>query len=414
MRTATSILRSLVAALIGGGAVWAAEPAAPTDGSVTNELLFKKRIRRRYEQHLIVEPSAQAPAAPVPEKAASSPAAPDASVATQRGSLDLSTTHRIIPPPLRPERVRRPSREAEDDWTLTPEQRLARELKRISGEEDDTSDTGDQNWMARDLVALEQEQKSVREKAEEAHRAERETEQIAEIMGRDLLAGLRSDPTTTAIFSGDERARSPRPSLSTSAAPSSVTASREPVARTDAPVAEPPRGGRAAATRSPPERTDDPAAPPSPDPDSKLAADILGGDMSRSRAVAPTESPSVGPQLFKWSSSSGSGFAGLPSSLAPSVAPSLKTPAAPLTAPPTLPSAPSLGVAPPSWSPSAASLSSWSPTRPALSSFAVPPDSPSPTPRAGSPLEPVRTPFLNSTPAVLPSRSPSAEAFRRP
>ncbi len=319
MRTATSILRLLAAALIGTGAVCAAEPAAPADGSVTNELLFKKRIRRRYESQLIVEPSAQAPAAPVAERGASSTASPAASDLIRRGSADLPTTRTLAPPPIRPERARRPAKEDEDDWMLTPEERLARELKRISGEEDegDTSESSDENWMARGLATLEKERKTAREKAEEDQRAEREAEQIAEIMGRDLFAGLRADPTTTAIFSGDDRAaRSARPSLSTSAAPSTVTASREPAARTEAPVAEPPRGGpRTTAVRTDAERTDAPATPPGFSVESKAATDAPGTDTSRSRAGAASDSPSVGPQLFKWSSSSGSGFAGLPSSL---------------------------------------------------------------------------------------------------
>lgn len=301
---------------------------------------------------------------------------------------------------------------------LTPEERLARELKRISGEEEpDTSGTGDENWMARGLATLDKERKAAREKAEEDQRAEREAEQIAEIMGRDLFAGLRADPTTTAIFSGDDRAtRSVRPSLSTSAAPSTVTVSREPAARTDAPVADPPRGGpRTATARPDADRSDSPAATsPGLSADLRPATDVPGGEVSRSQAGSPAESPSAGPQLFKWSSSSGSGFAGLPSSLAPSIAPSLKTPSPAPTPPPALPSAPSLGASPPSWSPSGASTPSWSPLRPAVGSFGAPSEPPPPAPRAAPPLEPVRTPFLNTTPAVLPSRASPADGFRRP
>lgn len=408
-----AIVRTAGIGLISASLAIASEPPVVAEGNVTNELLFKKRIRRRYEGQLTVEPAAAAPSAPVMEKKPALAVEKEVGVPAPRETIDFSTTRIFSPPNMRPDRPRRASKEEEDDWTLTPEERLARELKRISGEEDSTNEASDENWLTRGLADLEKEKKLAREKAKEEHRAEQEAEQIAEIMGRDLFAGLRSDPTTTPIFSGYDRTiRGPRPSMSTSAAPS-ATETRDRTVRTDAAVTEPPTRGayRTSARGSDASQTDDLWISGTSLPNPKTDTVSLGSETSRAQSSVSTESPSVAPQLFKWSSSSGPGFAGLPASVAPSLSTTAKGP----TAPPVLPSAAALNASPLSWSPSpTASSPSWSSERSGHLKPFSPSESPTPTSRAGPLREAVRSPFLNSTPTFAPSRFSPSESVRRP
>ncbi|MCX7819989.1 MAG: hypothetical protein N2652_12415 [Kiritimatiellae bacterium] len=329
--------------------------------------------------------------------------------------LDISRVRTLPPTPVRTDRVRRAAKE-EEDWALTPEERLARELKRISGVDEEEDEESADNWMARGLAALEKEKKKAREKAEEEQRAEEEAEQIAEIMGRDLFAGLRNDHTTTAIFAGDERGfRATKPTISTSPAPATAVGARELAARTDAPVAErPSAAGRTAPVKPDSERMEvtSALARPASGVDASPATDAPGAGEHGVRRSTPGPEPApLAPQLFQWSSSAGSGYAGLPSSLAPSVAPSLKAPP-----PASLMSGTSgRDRSVPSWLSTAPGSSAWSPGRPTGGSVGAPePAVSAPPPRAGPPLEVMRTPFLNSSPAVLPSRVWPAESLRRP
>ncbi len=415
MRRFDAILGFAAVSWLGVSAVLASDPGAAAEGTSTNDLIFKKRIRRRYEAQMIVEPPAQAPTAPSSQDAGFGPQiAPAAPVRVD--PTDFSKLPNFTPPPVRLERARRAAKNEEDDWTLTPEERLARELKRISGIEDEEEETEDDNWMARGVLTLAEEQKAVREKAEEDRRAEEEAEQIAGIIGRDLFANLKNDPTTTRIFSGDDRSgRVPRPSLSTSTAPTTAVGSREPAGRTDAPRSEPPRGeSRASAVRkTEPDRTERVAGTPGSGPEPKTASDTPGTDISKSRSGSAMESPSVAPSLFNWSSSSGPGFAGLPSSLAPSVAPLASSPSAAPAKSPVSPTIPSLSASPAPMLPSAASSPSWPPSHTALSSPGGPPSA-APAARSGPAWETVRTPFLNNTPPIGPTRVSPPEVLRRP
>ncbi len=386
-----------------------AEGPAPGDTGATNDLVFKKRTRRRYDSVVIVDPAPVAlPAAP---EAAPPVISGGPDTATDSPAIDLSRPHPGSRPltPARPGRPARRPETREEDWLLSPEQRLARELARISGiEPEEKTDTEEEpGWLASDIRVLEEQRRKKHEEEARLREEEEEAEQIAAILGRDLLATLRSDTTSSRMFGfGGHPTESGMAGLrtfSTNASPSQQ--SREPpevasqpplttVTKHEPRIERPEETGSAALRGAPDSRS---AAGP---------AALAGGERGPSRPSAdappawsaspdpPAPTPSVAPPLFDWSPRGG-GYAGLPSSVAPS--PQTRIAGLPRPPPALSPSSPG------SWTPSAASeaASGGGSRTPSFSPFASSTLAPA-TPAERRPaIEPIRTPFLAPAPGTI-------------
>ena len=304
-------------------------------------------------------------------------------------------------PKTSPQRkIRREKEEAE--W-LTPEQRLARELKKIQSGEDDQKEKKDSDvfHMTAEVVALGDKQRKEARDDQERKDEEAVLEEIALLLGEQWL--LDSPDAAFKFreysFRQSMEAGRQRVSGSENTAQSSPPLSRPSLARTDMPRqrSEPSEPRDLITTTRP---RGDPRAPESASDSDSITAEL----STRSAPQGASSSPSPpAPAIFDWSESKGGRFAGLPASLAPSIAPSL-TPNPPVRAPSapvrSLLSAPEAGPGSPGAAGGLKVNSPW--TLPSSPAPAGPSELTRPTtPPPASPwTQPLRTPFIHPTPGM--------------
>lgn len=427
-------LAMAMAALAAQELAFSADPARDTPqpdtaGTATNDLIFKKRPRRRYDAKVILGESPEnLPAVPTPSDPVSPVGAMMPRTDSDRPSLDL--THNL---PGRPapsaSRAARQRRTDDEEWLMTPEQRLAKELEKMSGADDEQSKEDlKKEWLVREVIHLVEARKEKESKNLQRKTEDDEAEQIAAILGRDLLAGLYKDGTTPQLLRT-------RPLVSSSAdiamaaspAQGDAIQSPPPAWSSDArrevpaePEGEPRPGeirtldsrnldfdsGSKTAARFAGDRADDGAARPLGDAGRDPRAAAVGSLPSLAPSISPT-----GPSLFDWSSKAAGNYAGLPASAGPqSPGRAGRSPWGSQSAlSPSASAMPKWGAMPAAANPGAAPAP-WAPPRAAARPTAEPPALDAWRP---SPIEPPRTPFLNTGPLPgFTTRSFDAPAAR--
>ncbi len=397
------VLLAVVLALPARAAEDEARPSTPSDNVQTNELLFKKRVRRRYDTPAIVSEPMPALSPKVSTNVDEDTPAPDSS--RPRSSGELLRSSNALPPPhptATPPRKLRRAKE-EDEW-LTPEQRLARELKKIQSGEDDQKEKKDSDVfdMTAEVVALGDKQRKEARDDQERKDDEAVLEEIALLLGEQWLLDTSDAAFKFREYSFRQSMEASRQRVSGSEdnAQSSPSLSRLSLSRTDASrQRSEPAEHRDLITTMAQHRGDPRASESASDSDS-ITAEL----SARSEPQGLSSSPSPpAPAIFDWSESKAGRFAGLPASLAPSIVPSL-TPNSPVRAPPppvrSLVSAPEAGLGSPGAAGGLKVSSSW--TLPS----SVAPSGPSELARPATPpqaspwTQPLRTPFINPTPGI--------------
>ncbi|OQW97780.1 MAG: hypothetical protein BWK77_00875 [Verrucomicrobia bacterium A1] len=284
--------------LVAGAPVHAVDPVAPdagigTNAAATDELIFKKRTRRLYNSSVTMDAAGAAPAAPVESKAG--PARQD-SAAPEDAPMRSSLVGRNTTPAMQqgPQgsarkamRAAKERKKDEDDWLLTPQQRVQKEIDLLSGKDEEEEESF--GWLADEVQSLREEKTKKHEERNRQEAEEEEAGEIAAIMGRDLFGNATGKKPLHGLKREDRGAS--RPAL-----------------------------GGSVRERFGSEATNSLSAPGlrirDADPEEGRMADRADG-----KAEASPKAPGGIPSPFAWNSSSGGGYAGLPSSLAPSIMP---------------------------------------------------------------------------------------------
>jgi hypothetical protein len=348
-------------ALLAGAPVHAEDAAAPdtaigADGSATNGLIFKKRSRRQYNSKVTMDGADAAPAAPVEPKAG--PARePDAvpEAAPERSSLiGRSKVPTMMQNPAgsarKAQRAAKDRKRDEEDWLLSPQQRVQKEIDLLSGKADEEEESS--GWLADDVESLREEKTKKMEERSRQEAEEEEAAEIAAIMGRDLF-GSAGEKTSLRGLKREDRG-GPMTAFGSAAREQFGSAMTNSLSAPELRIrdADPEEGrmsdradGNPRQTIAQPRAADGTAAGPaktgselqklnerytgtSPETQKEAAAaeaarDATGGTARKPEGKTDTPSGASGgiPSPFAWNSSSGGGYAGLPSSLAPSIMP---------------------------------------------------------------------------------------------
>lgn len=318
-----------------------AEEEAGSAGATTNELIFKKRTRRQYNSAVTINRPEGVVSAPVEEEEDHRP------MGTEPRREGLSVGRNSAPSmmhgtPRKPQRSGRDKKKDDEDWLLTPQQRIQKEIDLLSGKEEEEEEESAYGWLADEVASIRDEKIKEQERRRKEEEEEAEAEEIAAIMGRDLF-GTAVEKRTTGLLR-DDRGRLQMPSTSEqrpgfgSDATNSVSAPALQIRDRDGADAEIARrsadGGLR--TEAPRDREETRKTPSSPGGGTfpGVAADTkTGGQAARTvdgkrpsaeegMHASATQPVSTGvPSLFSWNSGSGGGYAGLPSSIAPSITP---------------------------------------------------------------------------------------------
>lgn len=356
------IAAAAVGTLMAGGPVHAEDPVAPgaeigADATATNELIFKRRPRRQYNSLVTMDGSGDAPAAPVEPKAGPArgdDAAPES--APMRSSLiDRSLTPTVQQGPQgaarKAHRAAKDRKKDEDDWLLTPQQRVQKEIDLLSGKEEEEEE-GSFGWLADDVQSLRDEKTKRQEERSRQDAEEEEAGEIAAIMGRDLFGNAREKKPLHGLMREDRGTSRPARGSSVrerfgSEATNSLSAPElrirdaDPEERRMAERADgnprqtfaPHRGVDGSATGTGTagnelQKLNERYTGTAPDfhkgEAATAAARETAGGTARNAEGKTEGSPGAPggiPSPFAWNSSSGGGYAGLPSSIAPSIMP---------------------------------------------------------------------------------------------
>lgn len=340
--TACGVLVLLLSAHPDGVLPAAAEDDAVSDGSTTNGLIFKKRTRRMYTSEVSINRPEGAVSAPVEEEkddraAKIEPNRQEVSV----GRNSVQRTMQITP--RMPSRQGKDRKKDEEDWLLTPQQRIQKEIDLLSGKQEEEEEESAYGWLADEVESLRDEKIKEQERRRKQEEEEAEAEEIAAIMGRDLF-GSAAEKRATGLLR-DDRGRLQLPAGSEQrggfgadgtngiSAPSLRVQDED---RRDAAMARRPAGGVRGADAAP-GREDAKGSPASstaggpgtvpgiaaktPDHESNTA-DGRKPSSERGAQSAELQPVSTGvPSIFSWNQRSGGGYAGLPASVAPSIMP---------------------------------------------------------------------------------------------
>jgi len=332
----------------------AGEEEAAADGASTNGLIFKKRTRRQYTAAVTINKPEGAVSAPVEDEE------------DRDGSMGVDLTRDVlaigkhpgqgsmqIQPggPRRPLRAGKERKKDEDDWLLTPQQRIQKEIDLLSGKEEEDEPGESYGWLADEVESIRDEKIKEQERRRREEEEEAEAEEIAAIMGRDLFGSavekkttglMRDDRGRLQMPAGSEQRRGFGADATNSMAAPTLRIRNNEAAGADMAhrSAESGRGPDAGAAR---EDTRGAQASAAGGELGKLnrAADDHGsgnaprGTDARSPSVAAggaaneAQPVSTGvPSPFPWNPRSGGGYAGLSASVAPSILPAAGAPSA--------------------------------------------------------------------------------------
>jgi hypothetical protein len=348
-----------VGVLLAGEPARAADPIGPdaeigADGAPTNSLVFKKRSRRQYNSKVTMDGADAAPAAPAEPKAGparEADAAPE-SAPVRSSLIGRSTAPSMMQNPAgsarKAQRAAKDRKRDEEDWLLSPQQRVQKEIDLLSGKEEEEEESF--GWLADDVESLREEKTK---KLEERSRQEAEEEEVAEIaaiMGRDLL-GSSGQKTSLRGLMREDRGE-PRTAFGVAARETFGSTMTNSLSAPELRIrdADPEEGrmseradGNPRQVLAQPHGAEGSAAGPAKagnelqklnerytgtssetrKDEAAAAARETPGSTARTpegKKDASSEASGGIPSPFAWNSSSG-GYAGLPSSLAPSIMP---------------------------------------------------------------------------------------------
>ena len=320
----------------------AAEDEAMGDGATTNELIFKKRTRRKYTSAVSINRPEGAVSAPVEEEKDDHAA----EMEPNREGISVgrhSTQSMMQIAPRMPSRQGKDRKKEEEDWLLTPQQRIQKEIDLLSGKEEEEEEESAYGWLADEVESIRDEKIKEQERRRKQEEEEAEAEEIATIMGRDLF-GAAAEKRATGLLR-DHRGRLQLPAGSEQhsgfgtdgtngiSAPSLRVHDED---RRDAAMARHTGGGGRGADAAP-GREDARGSPASsagggPGTAPGIATEMPGHESktadgrrpSADRGAQPADAQPVStgvPSIFSWNQRSGGGYAGLPASVAPSIMP---------------------------------------------------------------------------------------------
>jgi hypothetical protein len=401
------------------------------DGAATNALIFKKRPRRQYTSAVTINAPDAAVSAPVmPKEESRRPAmeAPDMAGSPLMGRNSTQSTMQGAPGgKRRTARSQKDRDREEEDWLLTPQQRIQKEIDILSGKEEEKEEES-YGWLADEVESIREEKVKERDRRKQQEEEEAEAEELAAIMGRTLPGGqtqqrspglMRDDRGRLQMPVGSEQRRGfGADATNTVSAPALRVRTDD---GSDRGMSAGGEGAPRGAGREDPQPSAASGSSGSRNELQRLNERYAGAVAERNadgrRTADAGESPeraaaSGGPRTertadaqqtgtgiaspFAWNSSSGGGYAGLPASVAPSIMPA---PGSASAASPgntrgsgwTIPSG-SAGAAGSSASGSGSLLGSRWPSPPPAASPNLSPAGGTGRPGATAPL---RTPFMN-------------------
>lgn len=420
-RAAVAAVGALIFAQAGTsfGQEAAKEPVGVSEGG-TNGLIFKKRPRRVYTSSVTLNAPDATPDAPMPDEERKDH---DDSGNLSRGSEALSSKSKPFSGMQAPDNQgSRPSRMArerakknEEDWLLTPQQRLQKEIDVLSGKEEE-EEKKDGGWLVDDVQNIRDKKTREQEARVRQEEEDAEAEEIATIMGRDLFGVGHEGPQDPARLR-DDRGRLKMPGGTAASATTNASSSQASTIRdrqdgaggmgsraTTARDLGQTRGGATEAGGSGAGERDR-TNPKNASAQSGMRQDSAGSTASKAGGEdrSPGSSADGGrdttrqsgiPSPFAWNSSSGGGYAGLPASVAPSIMPSARdgAPASAFTSPGAAPSLPSLGGVS-RMTPGNSGANRFSPY--SSSTPGPGPAAQTPMPSRASTAPPMRTPFMS-------------------
>ena len=336
-----------------------AKEIVAADNSITNGLIFKKRTRRKYTSTINMnrpEETPEAPAEPQDEKESDRENLLDGAGNAAESILrpSMAPTNPGLRPSSRRMHTGRGKKDEEEDWLLTPQQRIQKQIDLLSGkdsEEEDEKKSGF-GWLADEVADIRQKKEEEQEEQQRQADEDAEADEIASILGRDLFGDaaatdaaqglLRDDRTQMrnvtahpSIFSQGTTNRFSAPSLRMGKRGGGYSETRDSRSadagnRTDGNSANStPAGGggreneleklNARVTTGGPAKSSSPLSTQASHSAIEGTTDKTGANRESMGSSAIVSSP------FSWDSTSGGGFAGLPASVAPSIMPSTGT-----------------------------------------------------------------------------------------
>ncbi len=328
------------------------------DGAATNALIFKKRPRRQYTSAITLNAPDAAVSTPVEIQEETRKPVMDAMESTAAPVVGRNSAQSMmqIAPGAKRKATRSHKDREEEDWLLTPQQRIQKEIDILSGKEEEEEDKESYGWLADEVESIREEKVKERDRRKQQEQEEAEAEEIAAIMGRGLPGGqalqrspglMRDDQGRLQMPAGSEQRRSfGANATNTVSAPAlrvrtddgtdrGLAAGGEGGGRGPGAgaAAEPPTASAASGASGPRnelqrlnERYAGAAAERGPEGrgTSEAREGAEGTPGGESRTDRTTGAPQVSTGItspFAWNPSSGGGYAGLPASVAPSIMP---------------------------------------------------------------------------------------------